>query len=78
VKVVNYPNQQIGEVHQRYRSDGFVHPDHPWYGKYVRGVGETTIAQYREMGMLDGLEPGSWEETTVVRLMENQRLIQEC
>lgn len=75
---VNYPTQQIEEVNQRYRSDGPVHPDHPWYGKHVRGVGEEKIAQYRKMGMLEGVEPGSWEETTVVCLMENQRLMREC
>lgn len=61
--VVNYPTQQIEEVNQKYRSDG---------------GGEERIAQYRKMGMLEGIDPGSWEETTVVCLMENQRLMREC
>jgi len=70
-------NQFAEEINQRYRSDGVIHPDHPWY-KHQRGVGEARIEQYRKMGMLEGIEPGSWEETTVVILMENQRTILEC
>ena len=71
-----YPYQEIEKVNQRYRSNGLVHPDHPWYGKYVHGVGEETIAQWRKIGMLDETESGSWEETTLACLLENQRCIQ--
>ena len=36
------------------------------------------VTDWRQTGMLDETVPGSWEETTLAYLLENQRCIQEC
>lgn len=59
-------------INEQYRS-------HPYLGgKKFHGVPCDMFQTYRQMGMLDEVAHGSWEETTLVHLMENQRTIKEC
>lgn len=53
------------EVNQKFRT-------HPYLG------GEKKIQQWRGTGLLDETVPGSFGETTLAILLENQRTIQEC
>ena len=41
-------------------------------------ISEDRIQQWRGAGMLDDTDPGSWEETTLACVLENQRVMKEC
>lgn len=43
-----------------------------------RYIGLKLIEQWRKTGLLDETTPSSWEETTLVCLLENQRTMKEC
>jgi len=59
-------------INEQYRS-------HPYLSsKTYNGVPCDMFDAYRQMGMLDEVAPGSWDETVLVHLMENQRTMKEC
>ena len=41
-------------------------------------MGQKAFDFWRKCPLLDGIEADSWEETMVILLMENQRVIHEC
>ena len=41
-------------------------------------ISQERIDAWRNTGLLDETEPGSWDETLLACLLENQRTIQEC